>query len=350
MEKLTIAGRTVGPGEAPFVIAEIGSNHNGDMTLARELIDAASQSGADAVKFQSWSSASLISRAEYARNTQYADKKRHFGTLHEMVTRYQLTPEQHRGLADYCGGRNIPFLSSCFSPTEVDLLDELAVPVFKIASMDLNHLPLLAHVARKGKPVILSTGMGELSEIDRALAVLRSGGAGPIALLHCVSLYPPPTESINLRNIPTLQRVFGVPVGFSDHTLGTWAALASVAMGACILEKHFTLDKEMAGWDHWISADPAELSTLVREARAVLQALGSEARTLTEAERAKRLSFRRRVVLKRALPKGHRLSDCDLDFKRPGNGIAPDQAAWVVGRSLARDLDEDAELEWTDLV
>jgi N,N'-diacetyllegionaminate synthase len=350
MEKLNLSGRLVGPDELPYIIAEIGSNHNGDMQLAKQLIGAAKSCGADAVKFQSWSKSSIISKAEYARHTQYADKKRHFGTLKEMVEEYQLTPEQHREVVAYCQEKEIAFMSSCFSPAEVDLLDSLTVLAFKIASMDINHLSLLEYVASKARPVILSTGMATLGEIERALSVLQQGGAGPVALLHCVSIYPPAYESINLHNITTLQQAFDVPVGFSDHTLGTAIPLAAVALGACIIEKHFTLDKDMAGWDHAISADPAELEVIVREGQNVFTALGSTVRMVSEAEMDKRRAFRRRIVVKHAMKKGERLQLQALDFKRPGTGIHPDELAYVIGRSLARDVEPDDELEWSDLV
>lgn len=350
MEKINISGRLIGPGEPPYIIAEIGSNHNGDIKLAKRLIDAAKSCGADAVKFQSWSKASLISRAEYARHTQYVDKERHFGTLEEMVEKYQFTPEQHREVVAYCGEKEIAFLSSCFSPKEVDLLDALNVEAFKIASMDINHLSLLEHVASKGRPVILSTGMATLGEIERALNTLQCSGTGPVALLHCIAIYPPICESINLRNIATLQQAFDVPVGFSDHTLGITIPLAAIALGACLIEKHFTLDKDMEGWDHAVSADPSELEAVVCEGRNVFAALGSTVRTVSEAEMEKRKAFRRRLVVKRAMKNGEMLRLEDLDFKRPGTGIHPDELAYVIGRSLARDVKPDDELEWSDLV
>lgn len=350
MEKLNLSGRLVGPGEPPYIVAEIGSNHNGDVLLAKRLIDAAKSCGADAVKFQSWSKSSLISKAEFARNTEYADKKKHFGTLREMVEKYQFTPEQHREVVAYCQGKEIDFLSSCFAPEEVDLLEALNVPALKVASMDVNHLPLLEYVARKKMPVILSTGMATLGEIERALGVLQRGGAGPVALLHCISIYPPAYESINLRNITTFQQAFAVPVGFSDHTLGTAIPLAAIALGACIIEKHFTLDKDMEGWDHAISADSGELEVIVREGRNIFTALGSTVRTVGDAEMERRKAFRRRIVVKHPMKKGEKLQQKDLDFKRPGTGIHPDELACVIGRSLARDVESDDELRWSDLV
>ena len=347
---LNLNGRLIGPGQPPYFIADIGANHNGDMDLCMKLIDSAKSCGVDAVKFQSWSESSLISRAEYARNTQYSDKKRHFGTLQEMVERYQLTPEQHRQVASYCGTAGVTFLSSCFSPEEVDLLDSLDVCAFKIASMDINHLPLLEYAASKGKPMILSTGMATLGEVERALLTLAKGGAGCVALLHCVSIYPPDYETINLRNIGTMQRAFDAPVGFSDHTLGTAIPLAAIACGACVIEKHFTLDKTMEGWDHAISADPLDMQAVVRDGRNVFAALGSTVRTVSQAEAEKRKQFRRRLVAKRAMKRGERLGPEDLDFKRPGTGIHPHEVPYVTGRSLARDVAPDDELEWSDLV
>jgi N-acetylneuraminate synthase len=342
-------GRAVGPGEPPFVIAEIGSNHNGSLELALRLIDAAQACGADAVKFQSWSKASLISTAEYARNTRYSGDGGLSG-LEEEVERYQLTPAQHREIAAYCRRAGVTFLSSVFSPGEVELLDSLDAPAFKIASMDVTHLPLLACVARRGKPVLLSTGMATLGEIERALAVLRSAGAGPVILLHCVSTYPTPPAEVNLRNIPMLAWTFGTMVGYSDHTLGTAAALAAVALGACAIEKHFTLDRATPGWDHAISADPAELRALVEGARDAFAALGSAVRTIDAGQIEKRKAFRRRLVAARALASGTRLTAEDFDFKRPGTGIGPEELDYAIGRTLRRDLAADEEVEWTDFL
>lgn len=349
MEAVNLDGRMVGPGYPPYIIAEIGSNHNGDMDLCKRHIDTARDCGADAVKFQSWSKASLISKAEYARNTSYADKHRHFGSLEDMVEKYQFTAEQHREIADYCAARDITFLSSPFSNTEVDLLESLNVPCFKVASMDINYLPFLEYIGSKGKPVLLSTGMATLGEIEQAVSCLRSSGSGPVILLHCISIYPPAYEDIHLKNIPSLQQAFDLPVGFSDHSVGTSIPLAAVTLGACIIEKHFTLDKEMEGWDHWISADPAELKVIVEEGKNIFRALGSSVRTVSPAEMEKRVKFRRRAVLARPMKQGETIQPADLDFKRPGNGIAPDERSYVLGKALVRDMDDGDELEWSDL-
>jgi sialic acid synthase SpsE len=348
MEKLNIAGRLVGPGEPPYIIAEIGANHNGDIDLCKKLVDAAQECGADAAKFQSWSKSSLISKAEYARNTRYGPDNGKLLSLEDEVERYQLTPDQHYEIARHCEERGITFFSSCFSFAEVDLLESLDVPAYKIASMDVNHLPLLKRVARTSKPVILSTGLATLGEIERALSVLQSAAAGPVALLHCVSIYPSPPEIVNLRNIQMMQTAFDVPIGYSDHSIGAAIPIAAVALGACIIEKHFTLNKSMEGWDHAVSADPLELNYIIRESRNVCEALGSTTRTINDDQFDKRKVFRRRMVAIRSLKKGQTLSADDVDFKRPGTGIAPDELRYVVGRPVLRDIKCEDELEWAD--
>jgi N,N'-diacetyllegionaminate synthase len=315
------------------------------MQLCRELIHAAAECGADAVKFQSWSKGSLFSRGEYARKARSASANG--PTLEQQVECYQLTPEQHMEAAGSARANRICFFSSCFSSGEVDLLESLDVPAYKIASMDVNHIPLLEYVAAKGKPVLLSTGMATLGEIERALEALR--GSVAVALLHCLSIYPSPPDEVNLLNMSTLQTAFDRPIGYSDHTLGIAIPLAAVALGACIIEKHFTLDKRTQGWDHTISADPAELAALVRESRAIFDALGSRVRRVSPGEMEKRKVFRRRMVIKRAMRAGERLSESEIDFKRPGTGIAPDEMAYVLGRTLTRDVECDHELEWSDI-
>jgi N,N'-diacetyllegionaminate synthase len=319
------------------------------MDLCRKMIDKAKECGADAVKFQSWSKDSLISKQEYARNTEYADKHRHFGSLEDMVNKYQFTPVQHHEIAAYCDTIDIHFVSSAFSTEEIDLLESLDIPYFKVASMDINNIKLLEYIGSKMKPVMLSTGMATLGEIERAINVLRHSGSGHILLLHCISIYPPEYEDIHLRNILTLQQTFDCAVGFSDHSIGTSIPLAAIALGACVIEKHFTLDKNMAGWDHWISAEPHELTTITCEGKHIFKALGSMVRTVTKAEIEKRIKFRRRIVLKKSMAPGEILTENDIDFKRPGNGIHPDEWKYVVGRKIKHKLESKEELSWDDL-
>lgn len=349
MKEVLFNRTAVGAGHPSYIIAEIGSNHNGDMDLCCRLIDAAAQAGAHAVKFQSWTESSLIANEEYERNTDYSDKKRHFGSLREMVQAYQFTAEQHRSAVAYCRERGIAFCSSSFSNAEVDLLDELDVPFFKLASMDIVNLPLISYTAQKGRPVVLSTGMATLAEIDRAVSTAQQAGNDQIVLLHCISIYPPEHRDIHLRNMQTLEVAFGLPVGFSDHSIGIAIPLAAIALGACVVEKHFTLDKDMPGWDHHVSADPAELAAIVSGGRNVYEALGSSVRTVSKAELDKRDRFRRSLVARTPLEAGHVLNEYDLDAKRPGTGISPDELPYVLGRKLSRAVAADQLIRWSDL-
>ncbi len=334
----------------PFIIAEIGANHNGDMKLARELIGAAAACGCDAVKFQSWTPRSIISAGEYERHRQYHDDpKKHWGSLYEMVERYYLRPEQHRELNDYCSRKGIVFSSTPFSPEEADMLEELDVPFFKAASMDLNNPTLLRYIAGKGRPIILSTGMGDLDEIKAAVDTIQEAGNREVILLHCVALYPPDDAVVNLRNISMLKEAFGLPVGFSDHTFGTSIPLAAIALGAKVIEKHFTLDKTLPGWDHAVSADPGEMRIIVEEGKRIAGALGERERVLSEKEIEQRKAFRRSIVSKRDLKEGEVISEGDLDFKRPGTGLSPDKVGDVVGKKLKRDIKADRIINREDL-
>ncbi|MCK0115070.1 N-acetylneuraminate synthase family protein [Gelidibacter sp. F63206] len=336
----------------PYIIAEIGANHNGDMDLAKRIIDSAKECGADAVKFQSWTPSSLVSKSEYDKNQSYDDGdggKKHFGSLKEMVEKYALTEDQHFELKDYCKTIGIDFCSSPFSKNEVDLLIKLDVPFLKIASMDINNLELLKHMAKYQKPIILSTGMSTISEIERAVKTIENEGNTQIIILHCISIYPPKNEDIHLNNIKMLQQTFNYPIGFSDHTIGTSIPLAAVALGACVIEKHFTLDKDMPGWDHQISADPREMKEIVRESKNIQQSLGSFTRIVSADEESKKLKFRRSIVAGKKLRKGDTIKLEDLEVKRPGSGIAPDEIKYVVGRTLKNDIEVDTLLEWENL-
>lgn len=350
MNKIIIKNKEISNFSTPYVIAEIGANHNGDMQLAKQMIDSAKDCGADCVKFQSWTPTSLIAKEEYDRNQKYDDSpKKHFGSLKEMVDKYYLREEQHFELKNYCDTKEIDFCSTPFSEYEVDLLQKCDVPFFKIASMDINNLQLLSYVANKAKPVILSTGMATIGEIDRAVNHLVKNGCKEISLLHCISIYPPKYEDINLNNITMLQKTFGLPIGFSDHSIGFSIPLASIALGACIIEKHFTTDKNLPGWDHEISADPYELSIICNEGRNVSTSLGVFNRVISEAENEKKAKFRRSIVLNKSLKAGYILSLDDLTSKRPGTGISPDLINSIVGRTLNVDKEADTLLSWQDL-
>lgn len=336
----------------PYIIAEIGANHNGNIDLAKKIIDRAKECGADAVKFQSWTPKTLISEEEYDRNQSYDDDdggKKHFGSLKEMVEKYYLTEEQHYELKEYCDNIGLDFCSSPFSKREVELLNKLEVPFFKVASMDINNLELLKHMAKFQKPILLSTGMSTISEIEQAVKTIESIGNKKIVILHCISIYPPEFEDIHLNNIKMLQQVFNYPIGFSDHTIGTSIPLASVALGACVIEKHFTLDKDMPGWDHQISADPNELVEIVRESKNIQKSLGGFTRIVSNNEEKKKLKFRRSIVASKELKKGDIIRLEDLEVKRPGTGIRPDEIKYVIDRKINKDFSVDELIYWEDL-
>lgn len=334
----------------PYIIAELGANHNGDMDIAKKLIDSAKECGSDAVKFQSWTPSTLIAKEEYDRNTKYNDSaKKHFGSLKEMVEAYYLREDQHFELKEYCNKKGIDFSSSPFSNEEIDLLVKLKVPYIKIASMDINNLPLLEYAAKTGKPIIISTGMADLSEIDIAIKTIEKQNNFQIILLHCIAIYPPKFEDINLNNIPMLKQTFGYPVGFSDHSFGIHIPLAAITMGACIIEKHFTIDKDMPGWDHEISADPAELKQIIQFGKEITTSLGNYKRIVSSDEMTKRGKFRRSIVIARNMKKGEVIKKEDLVYKRPGTQISPDKYEYLIGRKINRNINADELIKWEDM-
>lgn len=320
----------------PYVLAEIGANHNGDMNLAYKLIDAAKASGADGVKFQSWDNR-IFSKEVYEKNyflgDDYRERKDH--SLHSIVAEYSLNCDQFRDLCDYCKKVSIDFSSTPFEIDQVEVLDRLEVPFIKIASMDIDNFELLDAAASTGRPVILSTGFSELEEVVEAVEFIKSYKGVSIALLHCISLYPPEDKEVNLRNMMLFANEFECPIGFSDHTMGSEASLAAVALGASFIEKHFTLDKRMNGWDHAISADAMELTNICVGTKRVFDMLGQETRILSDNLRKRAGSYRRSIVAARDIKKGEVLSSSMITYKRPGTGIPPSQARQVIGmRSL----------------
>ena len=333
----------------PYIIAEIGANHNGDMELAKKMIDSALACGCDAVKFQSWTPESLISKEEYNRNQTYDDSpKKHFGSLKEMVEKYYLRDDQHAELKEYCEGKGVDFCSSPFSNKEVDLLVKLDVPFLKIASMDITNIPFLKYAAKTMKPIVVSTGMSNMAEIETAVKTIQAEGNNQIVLLHCISIYPPKDNDIHLRNITMLQQAFDLPIGFSDHSFGASIPLASVALGACVIEKHFTLDKDLPGWDHEISANPEEMKTICQDSKKIAAALGNAFRIVSEDEEQKKGKFRRSIVSAKNLAKGHVITESDLCYKRPGTGIQPNEYQYVVGRKLKEAVTEDFLFNWNN--
>jgi len=336
----------------PYVIAELGSNHNGDMELARKLIIEAKNAGAHCVKFQSWSKDTIFARKKYEDNYFIADdyRDRTDYTLEEIVDAYSISENELLEMKKFCDEIGIDCSSTPFSKKEADfLVDVLNSPFIKVASMDLNNLPFLKYLANKGRPMIISTGLSELHEIDKAVKTIESCGNKDICILHCVSNYPPRDEEVNLNNIVTLMRCFpDYPIGFSDHTLGTSIPLASVALGSCLIEKHFTLDKNLEGWDHKVSATPNELTELVENASRIVKAMGSFRISAPESDE-KKAEFRRSIVITRDVLKGHKFEINDFDFKRPGVGLKPEAVEYLVGRTANKDMPYDYIITLEDI-
>lgn len=333
-----------------YVIAEIGANHNGDMELAKKMINEAKRCGAHCVKFQSWSKNTIFSKQVYDANYFLKDdyRNRTDYTLKSIVDKYHIGIEQHKMLKEYCDRIGIEFNSTPFSKQEVDLLvDELNVPFVKVASMDLNNIPFLKYIAQKKIPVVISTGLCNLSDVSDAVLCLKENGCPEVILLHCVSIYPPEDNQVNLNNIDMLRQTFGCKVGYSDHTLGVIAPLMSLAKGVCVLEKHFTLDKNMVGWDHKISADPKELETICKAARVGYKMLGSFAKVVNE-NQERREAFQRSIVAARPIKKNQIITESDLDYKRPGKGIAPKFYNFIIGKKAKRDISYDELIRMED--
>lgn len=331
-----------------FVIAEIGVNHNGSMDLARQLIDAAAKAGADAVKFQTFRAEDLVTPDARKADYQIANTG-DGGSQFDMLKALELDEDQFRSLAVHCAGAGIAFLSTPFSEAAADLLERVGVDRFKISSGDLTHLPMLAHIARKNRPIILSTGMGTLADIEAALAVIAGAGDPPVSLLHCVSNYPAAAEDCNLAAMDTMARAFGRPVGWSDHTEGAAISWAAVARGASIVEKHITLDRGLPGPDHRASMEPEDFRGFVAGIRAIEAAIGTGIKAPTPAEKRTALAGRRSLVTTRDLPAGHVLGAGDLAVMRPGTGLAPGQRDMVIGLRLSRPVPAWQTLTRADL-
>jgi sialic acid synthase SpsE len=345
--RVDIGGRSVGPGEPVYVVAEAGVNHDGDLTRALQLVDAAADTGADAVKFQVFDADLLVARgapkAAYQENGSAE-------TQDEMLRRLQLDRSAFERIAERARSRGIAMIASPFDEASADLLVELGAPAIKIASPDLVNLPLVTYAASKGKPLVLSTGMADLEETRTAVDVARAAGADEVVVLHCVSAYPARAEDANLAAMATLASEFGVPVGFSDHTLGTTVAIAAAALGACMIEKHFTLDRCAPGPDHAASLEPGELAELVRALRAATSAIGDGVKRPVEAELENMPVVRRSVAASLDLPAGATLTRSALVALRPGTGIPAGRLEELVGRTLARDVGRFQLLAPEDLV
>lgn len=346
-DSFTVDGKTIGTGQSVYLIAEIGRNHNGDLELAKKSIDAAVKAGADAVKLQSLQAKHLLRKelTSVAHVAQASGGK----SIYELTCEVELSEEVHRRLSDYARSKGITFFSTPEDHEMVALLERIDVPLYKIASLDIVYLDLIEAIAATGKPVILSTGMAYLSEIERALTTLEKQGVTNVALLQCTSNYPPLDEDINLNVIPALRHAFGVPVGFSDHSFGIGASIASVALGACVIERHFTLDHKLAGVDHHISLNPEQFRQMADEVRTVEKALGSPVKRPVPAEAEMRRLHRRRLVAARPIRIGKTFERDDVACKCSEEGFEPEYLSFVIGRKAKVAFNEDDPINFENV-
>lgn len=322
------------------IIAEAGVNHNGSAALAKKMIEEAKEAGADYIKFQTFQPEKLVSR--YADKAEY--QKEATGSQEsqlDMLQKLALSQEEFRELKAYCSQVGIGFLSTPFDLDSIAFLEELGMDFWKLPSGEVTNLPYLIRIAQTGWPIVMSTGMCRLEEIGEALEWLKKSGAGDITLLHCNTQYPTPMEDVNLRAMETLSRQFGLPVGYSDHTLGIEVPIGAAALGAVLLEKHFTLDKTMEGPDHGASLEPGELKAMVQAVRNMERALGSGEKRPTASEAGNAKAARKSIVARTEIRKGQLFTQENLAVKRPGTGISPMRWFELLGQAAGRDYRED---------
>ena len=334
------SGRELSDFGRPYFVAEVNSSHNGNVEVAKQMIDAAAETGCDCVKFQSWSAESLYSQTYYKDNP----------IAKRIIAKFSLTAEQLKEMASYARSKGIDFSSTPYSCEEVDfLIDVCKAPFVKVASMDLNNLKYLRYIAKKGVPIVLSTGMSTMDEIKRAVKTIEAEGNKQICLLHCISIYPPEFDTIHLNNILGLREAFpDCAIGFSDHSHGVEMAVAATTLGAALIEKHLTLDSKKIGMDNQMATEPEEMAQMVRCCLNTQIALGNKERVVRQAEQEQMEKMRRSIILTKDLESGHVLSIDDLDAKRPGTGIPADELDALVGKKLVKDVKADYLLERED--
>jgi N-acetylneuraminate synthase len=331
---------------ATLVIAEAGVNHNGDMQLAKQLIEAAAEAGADVVKFQTFKADKLATtkagKASYQQQTTDNAENQQ-----QMLQRLELDPDQHQQLISHCHNSGIEFLSTAFDDPSIDLLNTLNLKRLKIPSGEITNLPYLRRIGGLGKPLILSTGIANLGEIEAAISVLETAGAkrAQITVLHCTTEYPAPMDEVNLRAMQTIGQAFGVAVGYSDHTAGIEVPIAAVALGATVIEKHITLDQNLPGPDHKASLEPKDFAAMVRAIRNIEQALGDGIKRPTASEAANLPIVRKSLVASRAISIGELFSATNITAKRPGTGISPMRWDELIGHPSPRDFAHDELIE-----
>jgi N-acetylneuraminate synthase/N,N'-diacetyllegionaminate synthase len=335
-----------------LIIAEAGVNHNGQIEYALALIDAAADAAADVVKFQTFKADKLVSKDAQKADYQINNSKENDNSQFKMLKKLEIPLDWYPKLIAHCENRNISFLSTGFDEESIDFLDSLNPPFYKIPSGEITNKPYLQHIAKKGKDIILSTGMANISEIKQAIAVIQEQGIAlnRITVLHCNTEYPTPMHDVNLLAMQHIAKELGVKVGYSDHTLGIEVPIAAVALGAQVIEKHFTLDRTLPGPDHVASLEPSELKAMVKAIRNIEEAIsGSGVKEASESEKPNIKIARKSIHIKQDLKAGKRLNSNDLIMKRPGDGISPMEIEKVIGKELKQDLAEESKLMWEDL-
>ena len=348
MDKIKIGNRLIGPGEPTFIIAEAGSNHDRDLGQAKKLIDIAVQAGVDAVKFQTFTAEKIAANTSH-KITQLGTEYEGVKTLYDLYKGLELPREWQRELMEYAIERGVIFLTTPFDYDAVEEIEELDIPAYKIASFELVDLPFLHYIAEKGRPVILSTGMASLGEIEEALKAVYSGGNRQVILLHCGISYPLPLADVNLAVMDTLRMAFQVPVGYSDHTLGITVPLAAVARGAKVIEKHFTVDNSLKGPDHKYALNPGELKAMVKGIREAERCIGSSVKSLTESEKIHHQRGRRSIFAVTDIPCGTEIKREMLAILRPGIGLHPRYFEIVIGRKAAVDIKANEPITWDNI-
>lgn len=343
---LRIGGREIGEGAPPFIIAEMSGNHNQSLKRALQIVDAAAAAGAHALKLQTYTADTItLDLAEGEFFIADPDSLWRGNSLHALYQEAHTPWEWHRPIFERCREHGLIYLSTPFDETAVDFLESLQVPVYKIASFENGHLPLIRKVAATGKPMIISTGLASVAELDETVRTARAAGCSQLVLLKCTSSYPASPENTNIRTIPHLRELFGVEVGLSDHTMGVGVPLAAVALGATVIEKHFTLRRADGGVDSAFSLEPEELRALVTESERAWQSLGRVSYGATDKERAS-LKFRRSVYVARDMRKGERFTEENLRIVRPGLGLEPKFYPLLLGREVRSDLKKGTPVDW----
>ena len=346
---ITKKKKKIGSKHPTFIIAEAGVNHNGDLKLAKKLVDKAVEAEVDAIKFQTFKTENLVSKQAPKANYQ-VEKTNETESQFEMLKKLELSLNDHRKLKKYCKKKDILLLSTPFDFDSVDIIEDLGLPLYKVGSGDTNNLPLLEYIAQKNKPIILSTGMSDLSDVEEAVDTILGTGNDKLILLHCVSNYPANYSNINLRALDTLKQSFQLPVGYSDHTLGIEIPTAAVARGAVIIEKHFTLDKNMEGPDHQASLGSEELKQLVNRIRHVEKALGTGVKKPAKTELKNIEAVRKSLVVSENIDAGEVITKDKIKIKRPGTGIEPKFLEIIIGKKAKCDLTVDHLLKWGDVM